>query len=603
MSTSIQPIMDPILKKWRSLQNLSEEEMIWLMLDLMLKRDMRPEGWFNLRYQPRSIEEKIDKILIIAMAAIGDVICTTPAILGLKDRFKGSSIYILVEDGPSQAVTENSIVSSIVDEVIIFPRGLYLSKIEDGEREFSEVAEELEMFIRDLQVKRFNLVINLHITSWSAFLSYLNKAEYIFGLTVDEKGASLVSGNLWMLYAYYIYWNPAMKRINKFDIPELFIRMAGIQPKERILEFFWDTEDVKRGRDLRSFGVKRDDLLIGLCPGGTSWRRWQPERFANLGDLLSQCYGAKILLFGSQGEIDLTDQIASMMKCNPVNLAGSSLKELAEDLKICGCLITNDTGPMHLAAAVGTPVIVISGPTWRQPYGSGGHIILQADLSCIGCGDAQVCEERKCFELISEEAVLEAFKFQRGELMKPPQISGVKFYYSDRELPQRLFLYTLLNKEKIDSQKLAEEILAIASLNLWIEENNRLDFFEEPISPGEIEDVLAKHYEIANFGEGIRVCISSLREYEAICEEGIRLLEKIYPRFYSGQRELAATLVERFNQIERRMDERVGKYLRFLYFLFLKNSHDEIGWRLNLYRATQEACRYLQKSLNGLEKK
>jgi hypothetical protein len=82
-----------------------------------------------------------------------------------------------------------------------------------------------------------------------------------------------------------------------------------------------------------------------------------------------------------------------------------------------------------------------------------------------------------------------------------------------------------------------------------------------------------------------------------MCEEGIGLLEEIYSRSLSGGNGLEIDLIKSFNRIDKEMGKGVGEYLSFLYFLFLKGQHDEMGWRLNLYRARREACIYLRNFL------
>jgi heptosyltransferase-2 len=153
-------------------------------------------------------------------------------------------------------------------------------------------------------------------------------------------------------------------------------------------------------------------ILVGLNPGATygEAKCWPPERFAELGRRLKKDHGASILIFGSPRpqEKALNTAIAQGIGKGCLNLSGeTSLLQLATLLRRCRLLVTNDTGTMHIAAAVGTRVVAIFGPTDHRttsPLGK-GHVIIRRDVSCSPCLKRVCPEDHRCMKLIEVEEV------------------------------------------------------------------------------------------------------------------------------------------------------------------------------------------------------
>jgi heptosyltransferase-2 len=153
-------------------------------------------------------------------------------------------------------------------------------------------------------------------------------------------------------------------------------------------------------------------VLVGLNPGATygEAKCWSPERFAELGRRFIKDYGASILIFGSSRprEKALNAAIARGIGAGCLNLSGeTSLLQLAALLRRCRLLVTNDTGTMHVAAAVGTRVMAIFGPTdprTTSPLGE-GHVVIRREVSCSPCLKRVCPEDHRCMDLIEVEEV------------------------------------------------------------------------------------------------------------------------------------------------------------------------------------------------------
>jgi 3-deoxy-D-manno-octulosonic-acid transferase/heptosyltransferase-1 len=139
---------------------------------------------------------------------------------------------------------------------------------------------------------------------------------------------------------------------------------------------------------------------------------WEPERFALLADRLQNDLSCDVIFTGSGHDRATIEGISRMMKKEPHNLAGrTSLKELAYLFTKSTVLVTTDTGPMHMAAAMGCPVVALFGPTapWRTgPYGR-GHRVVRAEVDCSPCFKKK-CDQMTCMREIVVEDVFEAAK-------------------------------------------------------------------------------------------------------------------------------------------------------------------------------------------------
>jgi 3-deoxy-D-manno-octulosonic-acid transferase/heptosyltransferase-1 len=139
---------------------------------------------------------------------------------------------------------------------------------------------------------------------------------------------------------------------------------------------------------------------------------WEPERFTALANRIIDELSCKVIFTGSDNDRRVIDNISEKMKRRPVNLAGrTNLKQLAYLLKGCAALVTTDTGPMHIGAAMGCRVVALFGPTapWRTgPYGP-SHKVIRADLECSPCFKKK-CEDMRCMKEITVDKVFEAVK-------------------------------------------------------------------------------------------------------------------------------------------------------------------------------------------------
>jgi ADP-heptose:LPS heptosyltransferase len=156
-------------------------------------------------------------------------------------------------------------------------------------------------------------------------------------------------------------------------------------------------------------------FLVAINPAtspNTRFKRWFPEEYARLADGLVAEMGATVLFTWGPGELQIVERIASLMKFPSTICCQSSLKQLAEVFRHCHLYIGNDTGPMHIAALMGTPVVAIYGPTHpveNAPYDGTPSIQVRKDIPCSPCRD-QNCQRLECLKSIAHEDVLKAVR-------------------------------------------------------------------------------------------------------------------------------------------------------------------------------------------------
>jgi heptosyltransferase-2 len=168
-----------------------------------------------------------------------------------------------------------------------------------------------------------------------------------------------------------------------------------------------------RARDsLRARGIVEVKPLVALCPGSINSRakRWPTERYAALADRLINELGAQVLLVGSNAETEISLEVSSQMCNQPLTLTGQTdLAELVATLGLVDLLVTNDTGPAHIASALGRPTLVIFGPTnplTTRPFSPFGEIVRQPP-DCAPCMLRDCPIDHRCMTAITPDEVFE----------------------------------------------------------------------------------------------------------------------------------------------------------------------------------------------------
>ncbi|MBU1486558.1 glycosyltransferase family 9 protein [bacterium] len=584
---------------------------------LFLLKSMVNLDWpgkkIKIDYRPAKLEPDPQKILLVQLSSIGDVCWTLPCLPGLRDKFKESKIYFLVEETAQDLVTG----SRFLDGTIVFPRESLLKDLDEAGKDLVRIEEELRGFIGRLKEERFDLIVNLHTSPRSAILTYLAQAKNIQGLWTREDGHPVISGSLWFLHRYLLRGPLSTGRL--LNEVELNMKMLGLNPSplKRQAEISIP-EETRKSIDklLKRFKIGDDDLLIGLNPGSNSKaRQWPKMSFAKLADELIKKYKAKILIFGGPDDVDLAREIEKQIThlhlrgASFINLAGrTTLKELVCLAGRCDHFITNDTGPMHIAGIAGTKVLAINGPTPFAPHGGGGHLRIQANLPGINCGGTTTCTKGDCMKAIEVEDVLAAIQgsgIRRPANAGTPGSGRINIYASGNELPNRLFDYAPLKKKPLTEEGLVCEILKVGQLNAISLINEELGYQEDFFTPEESFESLRRIYEIEKIGGKIDRTVEEIRQYQDLCREGLLRIKTVSGHL---QREEAAKAKDSFSLFIKEVDNPLmskqgklpAKVFSFINFLFPPSSNfipDLTDRFLKIYeadlRASSDIIRFL----------
>lgn len=337
--------------------------------------------------------KKIGKILVIRLSSLGDVVLTTPVVKSLKRQFPESQIFLLTKSRYQDLLKNDPHVFSLIGF--------------DPQDKHKGISGFLEL-VRQLRTFKFDLLVDLHANLRSFLIRHMLKVR-----TKTKYDKRCVARFLLVHFKFL-----KAKPNSTIDSYLEALKKIGVNSSERNPRIFLDQ---KGENSLRKFLIEKrieeDDVVVGIHPGAR-WKtkRWTEEKFFRVCHVLNQRPELKIILFGDQEDQGLIERMSGRAKDGKVFQAVSlPLDEFMGLIKRCDCFVTNDSGPMHIASALGVPVVAIFGPTHPQlgfsPIGS-ENIVLSANVACSPCSlhGQKKCgkKSRYCMDLIEPEMVVNA---------------------------------------------------------------------------------------------------------------------------------------------------------------------------------------------------
>ncbi len=342
--------------------------------------------------------EEVKRILIVKPSSLGDVINALPFLTSLRQRYPDRHIAWLVEEEAAELLLGHP----LLDRVIISGRRRWGRELLVPPR-WPSAMREIGALIAEVRGGRYDMIVDLQGLLKSALMVLFAGARYRVGFANGREGSQRVLTHLVPL--------PSVPT-HAVDRNLEAARFLGADPASKSFIFPSRPEDGVRAEALLAeAGVKPGDPVVALNPGAR-WptKLWGEERFGRLGGMLASRCGARILVIGSLSDRPVACRLAARMDPAPFVAAGrTDLRVLIALLRRTDLLVTVDSGPMHLAAALGTPLVALFGPTDPRltgPYGSGGAV-LRVPLPCSPClkRRCQIREDRLCMRSISEEEV------------------------------------------------------------------------------------------------------------------------------------------------------------------------------------------------------
>lgn len=331
----------------------------------------------------------IRRIAVIKLDHIGDVILSIPALASLRAHFPQARITMIVNS--SSKMVAGCI--PCIDEVFCY-NARFFDKAGGGKM-FNFTGG--MRFVREMRKRRFDLIVDLRGSFASLAFALLSRGKYRI-----DRGTYLVrrkTGKIPRAFEHEAEVN--------LDI----LARAGIPAESRDMSLELKAEDIDSAHSLLGEYLNSNSPVIVIHPGApASLKRWSAERYAQLVGKLLQEVNARVILIGGRGEKQFTQPIASATGGQVADLSErTTLGQLAAILKSADLFIGNDSGPMHLAAACGTRVIGLFGPTSPQrfsPYSS-GCVALRMERNCPPCM-REKCRKPgyRCIDSISVDDVM-----------------------------------------------------------------------------------------------------------------------------------------------------------------------------------------------------
>ncbi len=349
----------------------------------------------------------IRKILVINLGGIGDFLLSTPSLRALKKAYPEAYIAFM---GVSRTC-EIANNPAYFDRVIPFP--FY----DEKKRKFlfSKFLQ-LAKFLFALRKEKFDLAINMRTIV--SFLGALRMAYIFWAIGSPYRLGRNTEGRGFFLNMKIPESDAGDKLEMDYDLTT--VELLGADISDRSFDAGLFGQDTgKLASILEKEGIKGSDRIIVVNPGGMISRRWPLENFIKVIEELLKRVPCKIVIMGGVQELGISARLKLRLGPNIVDLIGRlSILDSAALLKRSQLLITNDTGPMHIAAILRTPIVAIFGGGYLTRFDprkiSNNAIVLVKNVDCAPCAKAQ-CASLKCLKEISPEEVLKVALRMLGE--------------------------------------------------------------------------------------------------------------------------------------------------------------------------------------------
>jgi heptosyltransferase-2 len=313
-----------------------------------------------------------NKIAVIRLSSLGDILLSTPVIRALKQKYPNSEIDFIVKEQYKDAVKFNPNISNI----IVYDPG-NVNSIKD-----------------EIKNNRYDIIIDLQNNFRSRAL--------IKNIRVETKRFHKPSIKKFLLVRFKINLMRELK-----TIPQMYAEAADVQLDGNGLDLFIPDNIEPQ--------IEKGKSYIGICPGSKHFTKcWPQEYFIDLGNSLMS-KGLDVAVIGGKDDRDVCEYVSGQIKGSTILCNENDLFQTAANIKQCKAVICNDSGLMHTASAVGIPVIAIFGSTVKEfgfvPYHVRNLILENKSLSCRPCSHIGLpeCPRKhfKCMMEISPNSVLE----------------------------------------------------------------------------------------------------------------------------------------------------------------------------------------------------
>ena len=336
--------------------------------------------------------ELIKRVVVRGTNWVGDSVMTVPALRALRRVLPDAHITLAIRPGARGIFSE----ADFIDDVLVYDRKGPLSVIPQ---------------IREWKRRKFDLAVLFQNAFEAALIPFLAGVPLRLGYATESRQALLTHPLAlpdWRSSRhevfFYLYVITALEQM-------LFGTSSICEADPDASISISENRKVEATDLLHAHGVREDALVVAICPGSINSRakRWPAEAYAALADRLIDS-NRQVLLIGSKDEADVSQDVTRRMRNRPVVLTGkTSLDQITAVLSAADLIVTNDTGPAHIGAALGRPTIVIFGPTnplTTRPFSPVGEI-LRHPPDCAPCMLRDCPIDHRCMTAITVDEVFE----------------------------------------------------------------------------------------------------------------------------------------------------------------------------------------------------
>ena len=344
----------------------------------------------GFRPQTSGLRHIFKRILIVRTDRIGDVLLSTPVIRALREQYSNAYIAMMISPYTKDIIEGNP----YLDEAIIY----------DKDNRHKSWMSSVK-FSLALRKKKFDLAIILHPTNRAHLMTFLAGIRTRAGY--DRKLGFLLTDRI----KHIKQFGEKHELEYNFDLLKYF----GISTQDKELFMPIRQESELWAEELfNQLGINEKDALLAIHPGASCPSKiWPGERFAEAADRLVEKYGFRVVLVSGPKDMALAERVIRRMRHPAINLAGkTSVSQLASVLKRCKLFISCDSGPVHIASAVGTPVISIFGRNQKglspKRWGPVGKkdCVIHKEVGCIECLAHNCKKDFACLKAISVDEVV-----------------------------------------------------------------------------------------------------------------------------------------------------------------------------------------------------
>jgi len=336
--------------------------------------------------------ESIERVVVRGTNWVGDSVMTVPALRALRRVLPNAKITLAIRPGAKGIFSE----ADFIDDVLVYNR----------KSAFSVISQ-----IREWRSRNFQLALLFQNAFEAALIPFMAGVPLRLGYATESRQALLthpLAVPEWRSSRhevfYYLYLVTALE--------QMLFGSSNISESEPDASIQISEKRKAEARSLlRTHNIREEDSVVAICPGSINSRakRWPVEAYAALADRLIESQ-RQVLLIGSQEEAEVSKDVMSRMRHRPIVLTGkTTLDQITAVLATVDLVVTNDTGPAHIGAALGRPTIVIFGPTnplTTRPFSPEAEI-LRHPPECAPCMLRDCPIDHRCMTAITVDEVFE----------------------------------------------------------------------------------------------------------------------------------------------------------------------------------------------------